>query len=307
MTTAYYSYQQHFMHDTGADHPEHAMRMLAIEQELKKRNLWQQLIHCEGRPSAMNDILRAHNAGYVEELQLRVPAQGHVMLDQDTTMSAGTLEAALYGVGSTTMALDDVLSNKYTNAFVATRPPGHHAERRKGMGFSFFNNIAIAALRAADVHFLQRIAIIDFDVHQCNGTIDILKDDPRFLILSSFQHPFFPYSHYQLDKFNNLVNIYLDAGSEGEVFRQGVREIWQPALEGFAPELILVSAGFDAHYEDNMAEMCFHDEDYSWVGHWIQRYCHTHHTPWLAALEGGYQLNALGRCVSEFIGQMLKS
>lgn len=305
MTTAYFSFDQHFMHDTGTEHPEHAMRILAIEQALKKFNLWSLLDHRQGEPAQLSDIIRAHSPGYVEELQLISPANGHIMVDEDTVMSAGTLEAALIGAGSTVMALDGLIKHEFDNAFVATRPPGHHAERRKAMGFSFFNNIAIAALRAAEVHHLQRIVIIDFDVHQCNGTIDILKNDPRFLILSSFQHPFYPFSHYQLNKFSNLVNIYLDAGSHGDSFRQGVREVWKPALQSFAPELILVSAGFDAHNDDPMSEMCFNDDDYRWIARWIARRAKERNTPWLAALEGGYDLNALGRCVSEFIEQMV--
>lgn len=294
------------MHDTGSEHPEHAMRILAIEQALKTYNIWPLLQHHQGQPAALSDVVRAHSPGYVEELQLRVPVNGHIMIDEDTTMSPGTLEAALYGAGSAVMALEGLMKNEFNNAFVATRPPGHHAERRKAMGFSFFNNVAIAALRAAEVHHLQRIAIIDFDVHQCNGTIDILKNDPRFLILSSFQHPFYPYSHYQLDKFSNLINIYLDAGSYGKTFRQGVEEIWEPALRGFSPELMLVSAGFDAHIEDPMSEMCFTDDDYRWISRWIQSYSKERNIPWMAVLEGGYELNALGRCVSEFIECMLK-
>lgn len=294
------------MHDTGADHPEHAMRILAIEQALKKYNLWQLLEHHTGEPASIHDILRAHNPLYVEELQLISPANGHIMIDQDTTMSTGTLEAALFAAGSTIKALDGLMKGEFDNAFVATRPPGHHAEHKKAMGFSFFNNIAVTALRAVEVHNLQRVAIIDFDVHQCNGTVDILKNDSRFLILSSFQHPFYPYSHYQIDQYTNLVNIYLDAGSHGDVFRQGVREIWRPAIDGFAPDLILVSAGFDAHIEDPMSEMCFSDDDYRWIGRWIQKRAKSRNIPWLAALEGGYALNALGRSVSEFVEQMLK-
>src|SRR5690554_59790 len=307
MTTAYYSYQEHFLHNTGSDHPEHALRLLAIEQELKKRNLWDQLVHVNGQPANMADILRTHSPKYVEELQLIQPAQGHIYLDEDTPMSTGTLEAALYSVGSCTSALDALMNNEFQNAFVAARPPGHHAEYRKGMGFCFLNNIAVTALRAAEVHHLQRIAILDFDAHQGNGTVDILKDDSRFLILSSFQHPFFPHSFYQENLYNNLVNVYLDAGAGSEAFREGVSNIWQPALSSYAPELILVSAGFDAHTDDHMTELNFSDDDYHWIGEWIQKYSQAHQIPWLATLEGGYNLNALGRSSAEFIAAMLKT
>lgn len=307
MTTAYYSYQEHFLHNTGSDHPEHALRILAIEQELKKRHLWEQLLHINGQPAHMPDILRTHSPKYVEELQLIQPPQGHIYLDEDTPMSTGTLEAALFSAGSCASALDGLMKNEFQNAFVAARPPGHHAEYKKGMGFCFLNNIAVTALRAAEVHHLQRIAILDFDAHQGNGTVDILKDDSRFLILSSFQHPFFPHSFYQENRYSNLVNVYLDAGSGSEAFRNGVMETWQPALSSYAPELILVSAGFDAHQDDHMTELNFLDEDYRWIGDWIQDYCQAHRIPWLATLEGGYDMNALGRSSAEFIAAMLKA
>ena len=306
MTTAYFSFQQHFTHDTGDDHPEHAMRILAIEQELKKRGLWEQLDIRDGQTANEPDILRAHSPGYVEQLQLIQPQQGHIYVDEDTPMSAGSLDAARYSVGTCTLALDQLMKNEFNNAFVAVRPPGHHAEHRKSMGFCFFNNIAITALRAAEVHHLQRIAILDFDAHQGNGTIDILKNDPRFLVLSSFQHPFFPYTHYQDNKYSNLINVHLDAGSGSVEFRSKIDDLWGPALRGFAPELILVSAGFDAHRDDPMAELCLLDDDYRWMGDWIRAYAAPRHLPVLAILEGGYDLNALGRSVSEFIATMLR-
>lgn len=305
MTTAYYSFQQHFEHDTGSDHPEHALRILAIEQELKKRGLWERLQIMQGEPGKRPDILRAHSPGYVDQLELIQPQQGHIYVDEDTPMSPGSLEAARYSVGTCTLALDNLMKNQHRNAFAAVRPPGHHAEHRKSMGFCFFNNIAITALRAAENHYLNRIAILDFDAHQGNGTVDILKNDPRFLILSSFQHPFYPYTHYQIDKYSNLINVYLDAGTGSDEFRHKINEGWLAPLRGFAPELILVSAGFDAHRDDPMAELCLNDADFRWMGRWIQDYASSRNIPWLAILEGGYDLNALGRCASEFIAEML--
>lgn len=306
MTTGYYSFHQHFEHDTGDDHPEHATRLLAIEQLLQKADIWQQLSIHEGKTAHLPDILRAHSKGYVDQLHLIQPEHGSIMVDDDTTMAKGSLNAALHSVGTSTQALDDVLNRVHDNAFVAVRPPGHHAERNKSMGFCFFNNAAIAALRATDMHHLQRVAILDFDAHQGNGTIDILQNDQRFLMLSCFQHPFYPYTHYEQNKYTNLVNVHMAAGEGSNAFRQKVVEQWEPALRRFAPELIIVSAGFDAHTADPMAELCLEDEDYAWISHWIDGYCQRRNTPWVALLEGGYDLSALARSVALFISNMIR-
>ena len=305
MSVAYFTSEEHFSHFTDEEHPEHAMRILAIEQELKARHLWDQLIHVNGCEASIPDILRAHSKGYVDQLHLIQPEHGHIYVDEDTPMSPGTLAAALWSAGSATSALDALIHNQYEQAFVATRPPGHHAEHRKAMGFCFFNNVAIAALRAAEQHHLQRIAILDFDAHQGNGTIDILGNDHRFLMLSSFQHPFYPYSHYQEGRFNNLVNLPLASGTGSATFRALIDESWFPALQKFAPELIIVSAGFDGHREDPMAELELTDGDYQWLGRRITEVAAIRKTPVLSILEGGYNLGALGRSVAEYISALI--
>lgn len=301
MTLAYYTSEEHFSHQTDDDHPEHAMRIMAIEQELKARHLWEQLIHQNGNEAHLPDILRAHSKGYVDQLHLIQPEHGHIFVDEDTTMAPGSLKAALWSAGSSTAALDALVAQKYTAAFVATRPPGHHAEHKKAMGFCFFNNVAVCALRAADVHHFQRIAILDFDAHQGNGTIDILGNDQRFLLLSSFQHPFYPYTHYQQSKYNNLINVPLASETGSATFRAAIEEHWLPALKHFGPEIIIVSAGFDGHKDDPMAELNLTDDDYRWLGKTIHDLAKTKPLPILSILEGGYNLNALGRSVAEYL------
>lgn len=301
MVLAYYTSDEHFSHLTADDHPEHAMRIMAIEQELKRSKLWDDLHHGKTTPATPEDLLRAHSSGYIDELHLIQPDQGHIYVDEDTAMTPGSLHAALWSAGSCITALEGAMAGEFSHAFVATRPPGHHAERGKAMGFCFFNNIAVTALRAADKHHLQRIAVLDFDAHQGNGTIDILGNDQRFQLFSSFQHPFYPYKHYEQGRFSNLVNVPLEEGTGSASFRAAIETRWWPALEAYAPELILVSAGFDGHKEDPMAELNLTDEDYGWLGRHIAQIAAKRNTPVISMLEGGYQLNALARSVRAYL------
>ncbi|WP_369986032.1 histone deacetylase family protein [Thalassolituus sp.] len=301
MPIAYYTSEAHFSHNTDADHPEHAMRIMAIEQALKQTGFWNELEHHEGKKADLTDIKRAHSEGYIEQLHLIQPDHGQILVDEDTAMTPGSLEAALWSAGACALALDNTSSSTGQHAFVATRPPGHHAEHRKAMGFCFFNNIAITALRAADVHHYQRIAILDFDAHQGNGTIDILGNDKRFLLCSSFQHPFYPYSHYEQAKFNNVINVPLCEGTGSATFRALIEEHWLPKLKAYAPEIILVSAGFDAHKDDPMAELSLIEDDYLWLGRQVRELASKRNTPSISILEGGYNLNALGASVAAYL------
>jgi len=242
-----------------------------------------------------------HPLEYVRAIAEAAPQAGTVHLDPDTAMNPWSLQAALRAAGAAVLAVDLVLSKKAKTAFCSVRPPGHHACRARPMGFCIFNNVAVAARHAVQAHGLERVAIVDFDVHHGNGTEDIFENDAAVLMASTFQHPFYPYSGTE-DPAPNMVNIPLAAGAGSREFRQAVREAWLPALEEFRPQLILFSAGFDAHAEDDMAMLRFTDGDYAWVTGQVkaiaERYAQGR---MVSMLEGGYALSALGRSVVQHI------
>jgi acetoin utilization deacetylase AcuC-like enzyme len=216
-------------------------------------------------------------------------------------MNPFTLQAALRAAGAAVLATDLVLTDKVTAAFCSVRPPGHHACRARPMGFCIFNNVAVAARHAVHAYGLDRVAIIDFDVHHGNGTEDIFEGDPHVLMASTFQHPFYPYSGTE-DPASNMVNVPLGAGAGSREFRQAVRDAWIPALEEFRPELVLFSAGFDAHAEDDMAMLRFADADYAWITQQVKDIAERHAKGRVVSvLEGGYALSALGRSVVQHL------
>ncbi len=301
MKLGYYCYTTHIEHDVGDIHPEHPMRIIAINRYLEQSGLMKDAYLGGCNHVAQVDLLRAHNAGYIEQLLAMSPANGMILADQDTPMAVGSLGAAYQAAGCVIEALDDLMQNKIQRAFCAVRPPGHHAESKKAMGFCFLNNVAIAAKKAQQQYGLERIAIIDFDVHQGNGTIDILADDPTFLICSSFQHPSFPFSHWR-NIYSNVINTPLDEGSLGIDMRRAVEAQWLQQLQNFKPQLTIISAGFDAHKKDHMAELQWQAEDYAWLGGFlsdINKDCKENKI--LAVLEGGYNLDALAESAHDFI------
>ncbi len=301
MKLGYYSYTTHIDHDVGDMHPEHPMRIIAINHQLESLGLLQDAYLGGCGQVAEKDLLRAHKAGYIEQLSAMSPVNGSILADEDTPMAVGSLQAAYQAAGCVTEALDDLLNNKVDRAFCAVRPPGHHAEKSKTMGFCFLNNAAIAAKKAQAEYGLERIAIIDFDVHQGNGTIDILADDPAFLICSSFQHPSFPFSHWR-NIYSNVINTPLDEGSNGLVMRRAIEAQWLQQLQDFKPQLTIVSAGFDAHSMDPMAELEWSDLDYAWLGAFLSDINKEGvGNKVLAVLEGGYNLDALASSSAEFI------
>jgi acetoin utilization deacetylase AcuC-like enzyme len=284
-------------HEMGSWHPECPARLAAIHDQLMMSRLAPYLEHIDAPQATLQAITRAHERDYVEQLQERVPTRGYVALDPDTSMNPSTWKAALHAAGAVVEATDRVISGALDNAFCAVRPPGHHARPGAAMGFCLLNNVAIGALHALEVHGLERVAIIDFDVHHGNGTEEIFADDERVLMASFFQHPFYPYSGTE-NPAKNMVNVPLPAGTGGEKVRAVVEEIWMPRLEQFEPQMILVSAGFDAHREDDLGQMALVEADYAYMTQRMMELAARHcRGRVVSSLEGGYNLSALGRSV----------
>lgn len=304
----YFTHQDCLIHDMGHMHPESPMRLHAIDTRLQAQGLMLDLTRFEAAPAGLELIERAHPHQYVHEIeQIGYDAMNgdHIPVDGDTTMGPGSLRAALLAVGAGCQAVDAVMGGAIDRAFCATRPPGHHAERHTAMGFCLFNNIAIAALHALEVHGLTRVAIVDFDVHHGNGTFDIFRDDPRVMVCSSFQHPFYPNRHYDT-RADHLILTPLNAGSDGRVFRNRVEADFFPALDAFRPELVLISAGFDGHAEDPLGELKLLEDDYRWITAMLNDIANRHaNSRIVSMLEGGYHLGALGRSVCAHIEMML--
>lgn len=301
MKPGYYSYTTHLNHDVGDMHPEHPMRIIAINHALEQSGLMSDMSQGECAYAGQKDLQRAHKEGYIQQLLAMSPANGMILADPDTPMMVGTLDAAYQAAGCVINALDDIMSGKINRAFCAVRPPGHHAQSNRAMGFCFLNNVAIAAKKAQFDYGLKRIAVIDFDVHQGNGTIDILADDPGILICSTFQHPSFPFSHWR-NIHNNVINTPLGIGTGGIEMRRAVESQWLDQLQKFKPQLTIVSAGFDAHKKDHMAELNWQAEDYAWLGAFLSDINKENSdNKILAVLEGGYNLQALASSSHSFI------
>jgi acetoin utilization deacetylase AcuC-like enzyme len=285
----------------GSWHPEAPARLSAIQDHLIAVGLLHHLVHIEAPPAALEALARAHDRGYIEQLGSRAPKHGYVSVDPDTAMNPSTWDAALRSAGAVLEAVDQVMSGALRNAFCAVRPPGHHARPAHAMGFCFFNNVAVAARHALAVHGLARVAVIDFDVHHGNGTEEILAHDHRTLMCSFFQHPFYPYTGADHPA-KNMVNVPLPAGTRGDVVRQVVDERWVPALDAFRPELILVSAGFDAHREDDLGQMGLVEADYAHITRRLMEVADRHARGRIVStLEGGYNLSALARSVAAHV------
>ncbi len=306
MPTAYITHPDCLKHDMGAYHPECPQRLIAIEKELKAAGLLEQLQCYEAPLATTEQLARVHTADYIASIRQASPAAGLIALDADTAMNPFSLSAALHAAGAVVLATDLVLNGEVDNAFCAVRPPGHHAESDRAMGFCLFNNIAVGVAHAIAQHHLKHVAILDFDVHHGNGSEEIFRNNPRVMLCSTFQHPFYPYSGAN-SATERMINVPLPRGSGGGVFRQAVTDHWLPALDRFKPEMIFVSAGFDAHRDDDMAQLQLEDEDYVWITRQIKAIAAKYsHGRIVSALEGGYDLKALARCAVAHI-QALKA
>ena len=301
MSTALVTHRDCVKHEISAGHPECPQRIDAINDQLMKQDIFDHLRHLDAPLASREALMLAHPEAYVDMIHAKAPASGSVQLDADTAMNPYSLNASLRAAGAGVLATDRVCNGEISNAFCLTRPPGHHAERAQAMGFCFFGNIAIAARHAVKSHGLERVAIVDFDVHHGNGTEDIVEGDPNILFCSSFQYPFYPGS-YRENIADQRINVPLASGSNSADFRHAITQQWLPALEQYKPQMIFVSAGFDAHTEDPLANISLIDDDYIWITQQIMDIADRHADGRIVSmLEGGYALPALSRCATAHV------
>ncbi|GAC1664712.1 MAG: histone deacetylase family protein [Steroidobacteraceae bacterium] len=300
MTTAYITHPDCLRHEMGPGHPECPARLSAIGEHMRASGLLDELRCLEAPVADPDDLKRVHRAAYVDLIFDNAPSEGYVQLDPDTSMNAHSLSAARRAAGAGVLAVEEVIEGRSTNAFCAVRPCGHHATQARSMGFCIFNNIGVAAAYALEKKGLERVAIIDFDVHHGNGTEDMFSEPrwrDRVLMASFFQHPFYPYSG-TANPAPNMINVPLAEGSGGDAAKQAIEARWLPALENFKPQMIFISAGFDAHREDLLGGMALVEGDYAWMTRELMTLAARHSQQRIVSmLEGGYNLAALGRSV----------
>jgi len=297
MTTAYISHPDFMKHEMGRHHPECPERIQAIEDQLIQSRLDGHLKRIDPPMATEADITREHSEDQLAFKKSKAPTSGYAMIDGDTIMNSSTWNVSLRAAGAAIAAVDAVMKGEVNNAFCAVRPPGHHAEPHRSMGFCVFNTIAIATRYAIEQYDLDRVAVIDFDVHHGNGTEAAFIDDPHVLMCSFFQHPFYPYSG--LEGGDNMVNIPLPASTSGKLVREMISKIWIPRLQEFKPQLIMISAGFDAHREDDLGQMGLVEDDYVWITQQLMNVANQScDGKIVSCLEGGYNLSALGRSVA---------
>lgn len=304
--TGYFSHRDCWLHEMGPGHPECPARLDAIEDRLLVSGVGDALERCNVPLASLAEIELAHDPmhiaalqGLTDRLEQELAAGGpeHRQLDTDTSINRHTFKAALRAAGATLAATDAVLAGELENAFCSVRPPGHHATRNQAMGFCFFNNVAVGVKYALERHHLKRVAVIDFDVHHGNGTEDILAGDPRVLMCGIFQHPFYPFSGDK-DPAPNMLNVPVAAYTKGMDIREIIEMMWIPRPEAFKPEMIFISAGFDAHREDDMGQLGMTENDFAWITSRIKDIARRFSKGRIvSSLEGGYVMDPLARSV----------
>ncbi|GHG01748.1 histone deacetylase family protein [Thalassotalea marina] len=305
MTVGIFGHYRCNGHNMGDYHPESPARLDAIQDQLIRSGL-EYVIKQQDATQIEPELLHlAHDAAYIEYIFDNAPEEGLFRLDDDTAMNNKTLEAALFSAGAAINAVDQVMAGELSSAFCLTRPPGHHAERDKAMGFCIFNNIAIASEYVKKHHNLSRVAILDFDVHHGNGTENIVKDKVGTLFCSSYQYPFYPFEMVESDT-PPIINTPLPPTTKGPEFRAAISEKWLGHLHAFKPEFIFISAGFDAHIEDEMSQVSLTEDDYRWITDEIKLIADKYAQGRIVSmLEGGYALGALGRCAVAHINGLI--
>ena len=296
-------------HDTGPGHPESADRLRSVRKALDDED-FKTLIRRSAINATDEHMAAPHSADFVAAVISAAPDTGYRHIDPDTVMSPGTDEAIRLGAGALVLAVDDVMGGKAATAFCAVRPPGHHAERDRAMGFCFVNNVAVAAFHARNAHGAKKVAVVDFDVHHGNGTQDIFWDDPNLFFASSHQYPHYPGTGAADERgaHNNVVNVPLPPGTDGATFRKEFERDILPALDSFAPNLILISAGFDAHKDDPLSHMGLEEDDFAWATRTILSVADKHTDGRVVStLEGGYNLRALGASAAAHVKALMRS
>ncbi len=298
MPVALLSHPSFERHEVPPGHPECPQRLAAITDALSAAGVYERLTPVEARPATPAELALVHSEAYLEALFELGPESGFVRIDPDTFVAPHTLEAAVLAAGAAVQASDLVLNGDAEAAFCCARPPGHHAGPDYAMGFCYLNNVAVAAAHALTYPAVERVAVLDFDVHHGNGTEDIFADDPRVLLCSVYQHPFYPFTGSG-DQPERIVNAPLPAGSDGAAVLDAIETLWGPAIDRFAPQAFFLSAGFDAHAGDPLAEFHLSDADYTALTEWIIARAARHASGRIVScLEGGYSLDHLGGAVS---------
>ncbi|HYQ72336.1 MAG TPA: histone deacetylase family protein [Gammaproteobacteria bacterium] len=305
MHTAFISHPDCLRHETGNGHPESAARLHAIEDRLIEVQLYYLLRHFDANEVTREQLLRVHDPAYLDALDAKPVTGGLHYLDPDTAIGPHSLRAARRAAGAVVMAVDHIMQGEIDSAFCAVRPPGHHARRHQAMGFCIYNNIAVGVAHALSTHPLERVAVLDFDVHHGNGTEEIFADDPRVMICSTFQHPFYPGYPFE-ENGSRIICAPLPAGAGGAEFRAAVEQKFLPALERFKPQMLFISAGFDAHRDDDMSAINLTEADYTWVTRAIMAVAGRHAANRIvSSLEGGYELHSLARSVEAHLRALM--